>query len=132
VLPGESFPAEISHEQVLALLGRDISKCEDSIARYVSAALNQNQHDALASFTFNCGGGALEKSSLRAKLNRGDYVGAADGLLAWCKAGGKDNTGLLNRRKAERALFLAPVAAPPPIEVTPFDLQQLVNVAPHA
>nr|WP_253310126.1 hypothetical protein [Rickettsia endosymbiont of Ceutorhynchus assimilis] len=32
---------------------------------------------------FNCGSGAFQASTLRQKLNRGEYVNAADELLRW-------------------------------------------------
>ncbi|WP_342270767.1 glycoside hydrolase family protein [Rickettsia endosymbiont of Orchestes rusci] len=35
------------------------------------------------SFIFNCGSGAFQASTLRQKLNRGEYVNAADELLRW-------------------------------------------------
>lgn len=109
LLPGESFPNGITREQALAILAKDVLKCENGIAKYITQPLNQNQFNALASFTFNCGVGALQTSTVRRKLNNGDYQGAADALLMWCKAGGKVNAGLLNRRKDERRLFLTPV-----------------------
>ena len=44
----------------------------------------------------------------------GDKAGAADAILLWNKAGGKVLAGLTRRRKAERELFLTPVAAHKP------------------
>ena len=119
LLPGESFPNGITHDEALHLLAKDVRKCEVAIAKYVEVELNQNQYNALASFAFNCGTGALQKSTVRQRLNRGDYQGAADALLMWCKAGGKVNAGLLNRRKDERRLFLTPVQEPNPVVSEP-------------
>jgi GH24 family phage-related lysozyme (muramidase) len=59
------------------------------------------------SFSYNCGLGSLQSSTLRMKYNRGDYDGAADEFLKWNKAGGKVLRGLERRREAERALFLS-------------------------
>lgn len=115
LLPGESFPNGITYDEALSLLAKDVLKCENGITKYITQPLNQNQFNALASFTFNCGVGALQTSTVRRKLNNGDYQGAADALLMWCKAGGKVNTGLLNRRKDERRLFLTPVVSAPPV-----------------
>ena len=139
LLPGESFPNGITKEQALTILAKDVKKCEDAIAKYVSVPLTQNQYNALASFTFNCGVGALQKSTVRVKLNQGDYQGAADALLMWVKAGGKTNQGLLNRRRDERKMFLTavvsePVVAPSvqhhDIQATPFPDRPLVPDAP--
>jgi GH24 family phage-related lysozyme (muramidase) len=77
--------------------------------------LNQNQFDALVSFVYNCGGGAIgSNTTVGRNLRAKNWKGAADGMLAWCKAttpSGQVITlaGLLRRRKAERALFLKPV-----------------------
>lgn len=120
LLPGESFPNGITREQALEILAKDVRKCEIAIAKYIEVEINQNQYNALASFTFNCGTGALQKSTVRRKLNTRDYQGAADALLMWCKAGGKVNQGLLNRRKDERKLFLKPIPSAKPVpEVVP-------------
>jgi lysozyme len=40
------------------------------------------------------------------KANRDDIEGAADAFMQWTKAGGKELTGLVKRRRDERALFL--------------------------
>ena len=78
------------------------------------APLNQNQFDALVSWTFNLGPGNLRSSTLLKRLNAGDYRGAADEFLKWNKADGKVLPGLTKRREAERALFLEPVTSPRP------------------
>ena len=75
----------------------------------VKVPLNQNQFDALVSFTYNVGVGALKQSTALRKLNAGDYAGAADALTMWTKFKGKVLAGLVRRRKEERALFLTPV-----------------------
>ena len=48
-----------------------------------------------------------QRSTLRMKLNRGEYLGAADEFPKWRRAGGRILAGLVRRRAAERALFLA-------------------------
>lgn len=116
---GENFPPAITHERALELLQQDVKIAEDAIGTHVKVPLTQNQFDALVSFTFNLGTGALSSSTLLKQLNAGKPDAAADEFLKWCKAGGKDNQGLLNRRKSERELFLRPdVSAPPVIAVT--------------
>lgn len=139
VLAGESFPGTITHEEALALLRKDMQKAIDAINKYcvnedgTPIELTQNWVDALCSFVFNCGRGALEhkelgsgriiRSTVLVKLKLGDYRGAADALLMWCKAGGKPNTGLLNRRKAERQLALTPDEKPKPSVNAPQPIQ---------
>lgn len=67
----------------------------------------QHMYDALASFIWNCGTGAVGVSTTVGKrLRARDWKGAADALLAWDKAGGRAVPGLTARRKRERELFL--------------------------
>lgn len=96
----------ISLEEGEALLAQELGSVERSVRRLVQVTLTQNQFDALVSFTFNLGSGRLQSSTLRSKLNRGDYEGAADEFPKWRKAGGKVLLGLVKRRTVERKLFL--------------------------
>ena len=91
------------------LRDHSIKTYEDAVTQAVKVPLNQNQFDALVSFTYNVGIGALKQSTALRKLNAGDYAGAADALTMWTKCNGKVLAGLVRRRKEERALFLTPV-----------------------
>jgi lysozyme len=97
----------MTKEQAEALLRRSISGFEKSVKSLVKVPLSQNQYEALVSFTYNVGAGALKRSTLLSKLNAGDYQGAADELLRFTKSKGKVLQGLVKRREKERALFLA-------------------------
>ena len=68
--------------------------------------LNQNQFDALVSFSFNLGLGTLKQSTLLKKLNTGDTDGAAAEILKFHFAGPKSIPGLVARRQAEHDLFI--------------------------
>ena len=97
-----------SIDEINALLGFDLARFESGVGRLCPAATsNQNHFDALVSFSFNVGLGSLQKSTLRMKYNRGEYIEAADEFLKWAKASGKTLQGLLKRRTDERNLFLA-------------------------
>jgi len=63
--------------------------------------------EAIADFTFNLGASRLAASTLRRRLNRADWQGAADELRKWVFAGGRKLPGLVARREAERVLLLA-------------------------
>mgnify|MGYP000210714743 FL=1 len=91
------------------LRDHSIKTYEDAVTQAVKVPLNQNQFDALVSFAYNVGVGALKQSTALRKLNAGDYAGAADALTMWTKCNGKVLAGLVRRRKEERALFLTPV-----------------------
>ena len=97
---------QITKAQALDYLKEDLSIYEKAVANYVKVPLNQNQFDALVSFSFNCGAGALETSTLLKKLNSNDYNGAANEFLKWNKSNGKVLNGLVRRRQEEKELFL--------------------------
>ena len=97
----------ISETEAEALLLRDLESSQGWVSRLIKTALTENQYSALTSFTFNVGAGALQRSTLRMKLNRGEVQNAADEFPKWRIAGGRILAGLVRRRAAERALFLS-------------------------
>ena len=99
----------VTKEQALDLLRQDLAWVELALAT-VGVPLNQNEYDALASFVFNVGAGAFGKSTLRRLLVTGSpRKVVAEQFMRWTKGGGRVLSGLVRRREAERALFLAPV-----------------------
>lgn len=83
----------------------DMIKFEADVKNLVQVDLEQYQFDALVSFAYNCGGGALGKSTLLRRVNASDFEGAANEFAKWNKAGGRVLPGLTRRRAAEAALF---------------------------
>lgn len=112
----EEFKRGITRERGLELLRQDAVRFVAAVRRYVTVPLNQNEFDALVSFTYNLGPGVLRDSTLRRKLNAGDRAGAADEFLRFNKSGGVVLDGLTRRRKAEREMFLKPGGAPRPAD----------------
>jgi len=96
----------ISQEEADRLLAADLVSAEKCINNSIPYGITQNQFDALCSFVFNLGCGALRNSQLLRKLQEGDDTGAADEFHRFCHAGGKVLNGLVARRKAEMELFL--------------------------
>lgn len=92
------------------LLKGDLKRFEDGVEKYVRVSLNQNQFDALVSFSYNLGLGNLQSSDLLEYINKKDFKSAAKEIPLWCHAGGKVLAGLVKRRAAEMALFVKPVA----------------------
>tara|TARA_Y100000310_G_scaffold292345_1_gene321019 strand:- start:24 stop:497 length:474 start_codon:yes stop_codon:yes gene_type:complete len=103
---GIYYGRTISKEEGTELLRRDLRIAEQSISRNIHVPLRQFEFDALVSFVFNLGGGALQRSTLRSKLNREDRLGASNEFLKWVYAGGRKLRGLIRRREEERSLFL--------------------------
>ena len=102
---GVAMGQTISEQQADEYLRRDVRMFERAVDRLVKVPLAQGQFDALVSFAFNLGAGALQSSTLLRMLNSGDYAGAAAQFGRWTKAGGRVLPGLVRRREAERRLF---------------------------
>jgi lysozyme len=104
-----SEPAEfrrgITRERAFALLQQDAAVAAAAIRQYVKVPLNQQQFDALCSFGFNCGAGAIKTATLTRRLNAREYAAVPSELNRWVKAGGKTLPGLVKRRRAEGKLF---------------------------
>ena len=96
-----------STEEVDGILKSDLARFERGVAIQCPVELTQGQFDSLVSFSFNCGLGTLQRSTLRQKLLRGETEDAAQELLKYCMGGGKILKGLQNRRIDERAMFLS-------------------------
>ena len=99
----------ITQQQAEQLLINDLAQFERRVNDLVTVQINQNQFDALVSFSYNLGVGALQKSTLLRLLNAGSYQPAADEFPRWNRAGGNVVAGLTRRRYAERQLFLTPM-----------------------
>lgn len=83
----------------------DCAKFEAAVNNLVTVTLNQFQFDALVCLVFNIGIQAFKDSTLLRKLNSGDYSGAGNEFLRWCRNDGKKMLGLYRRRMAEKLLF---------------------------
>jgi lysozyme len=93
--------------QVWQLFDRDRAVAESVVTRYVSVALTQGQFDALVDFAFNLGEGQFSASTLRRKLNGGDYNGAFAEFDRWVYDDGVKLTQLAERRDAAQLLWMA-------------------------
>lgn len=60
---------------------------------------------AIADFAYNLGLGRLRGSTLRKRINAGDYEGAKTELRKWVNGGGRRLNGLVLRREAECSLL---------------------------
>jgi lysozyme len=101
------YPEMITPEQAEEFLKKDIEKAEKAVLRLINIPLTDNQFSALISFTFNLGGGALQRSTLRMKVNRKEHSEVPAEFMRWIYADGKRLKGLVKRRKAEAALYIA-------------------------
>jgi len=110
----KTYPLKTEHdkdwsdEAIDLLFDADLLKFESGVLRHCpNSTFSQSQFDALVAFSFNCGLGALQASTLRSRYNAGDIEGAAAEFPKWNKGGGRVLPGLTRRRLAEQALFLS-------------------------
>ncbi len=107
---GYLMNAPINDLTVNALLRQDAKIAADAVNRLVHVELRQSQFDALVSFTFNLGSGALTNSSLLRDINAG--VPVIEKLFTdWDKVhiDGKleEVEGLKERREKEYQMFIS-------------------------
>lgn len=100
----------ITQAEADAMLVADCQRFADAVDTPancpLTAQLNNNQRDALISFTFNCGAG-----SLRTLCKGRTLPEIRKAMALYNKAGGATLPGLVRRRAAEQALFNTPVPA---------------------
>lgn len=60
---------------------------------------------AIISFAYNCGLGNYRISTLKRRIDAGDWNGAAEEIVKWNKAAGRVLPGLTRRRVAEAAML---------------------------
>ena len=97
---------DITEDEGRQLMAQELLHVERSIGRLAGVPLTQGQFDGLVSFVYNVGSGSFQRSTMRMKLNRGDYDGAADEFPKWRKAGGRVLPGLVKRRVVEKRIFM--------------------------
>ena len=100
----------ITPEEESTLFAQDLEHLSERyINEFVSVPLSQNRYDALSSFTFNLGGGALQRVVSETGLNHGDYAAVPQVLLQYDKSRVNGELvvepGLVKRRQFEVGLW---------------------------
>lgn len=101
VAEGDITTPEKEQEWLISYLADLSGRVRDLL----NVEVSQLQHEALISFAFNCGLGALRGSTLLKKLNAGDRSGAAREFDKWIMSGQVVLNGLVARRAEERSWF---------------------------
>lgn len=97
----------ITQETAESYLRNDLVTYEKAVMNYDGIYhFNQNQFDALVSFTYNCGAGNLKNLTQSGKRT---IAQISEKLLLYNKAGGVTLLGLQRRRTAEKVLFDTPI-----------------------
>ena len=101
----ERFADGIDEAAAEVLLRRDVETAERAVLRLIRVPLEDGRFDALCSFTFNLGAGAVQRSTLRRKVNRKEHGAVPREFRRWVWAGGRKLKGLVRRREAEAELY---------------------------
>ena len=101
VRPGD----RITPEKAEQMLREDLASFQYGVEKlFEYVEIGPHTFDALVSFAYNCGLGALETSTMRKRIMRGEdpYVVLPEELPRWVKGGkGQVMAGLVERRKRE-------------------------------
>ena len=103
--PITAATAPVTEDAAEALLRRDTAIAGRAVLRLIAVPLADRQFDALVSFTFNLGTGALQRSTLRRKVNREEHADVPAEFLKWVWGGGRKLLGLMRRRESESHLY---------------------------
>lgn len=89
------------------LMENDLHHFEAAVGNMLDGAhTTQEQFDALVSFSYNLGAGALKSSTLLKLHQAGRYEDAANEFEKWDHAGGVVLAGLQRRRSGEAEVYL--------------------------
>lgn len=112
IRPGDKLVYPLLPPDADALLKKTMKTFENDINNAVIIQLHQNQFDAIGSFTYNVGSGALRGSTLLRRVNESRHSEVPNCFLMWNKA--RVNgvlqpvRGLTLRREAEAKLYGSP------------------------
>lgn len=96
----------IDRERAEALLGWHVRNVYlPAVVKLCHGVNTPERLAALIDFAFNLGNGNLRASTLRKRVNAGDWESVPGELRKWCMAGGRVLRGLQLRRQAEAALI---------------------------
>ena len=90
----------ITEQDAEELLRKDLMWFEQEVCRLINGPLTQQEFDAIVSFTFNVGSGALADSTFRRRMNTGEPKALCfrEEFIRWTSGG---MPGLIRRRDAE-------------------------------
>ena len=99
----------ITKERAWQLLVEDLHRFEKAVRDIITVPLTQHEFDAIVSFTFNVGTGALKSSTFCRRMNSGEDKATCfkEEFPKWVKGNNGPLPGLVRRRDAEVELALS-------------------------
>ena len=94
-----------TQEQADAWLEEELPVFGAYVTAAVTVPLEQNEYDALVSWTYNLGPTNLNNSTMLKVLNDNKKADVPAQIKRWNKSAGKVSEGLIRRREAEALLF---------------------------
>ena len=93
----------ITEEQAELYLIEDLHYFEHEVKRLINVHLEQQEFDAIVSFTFNVGSGNLTSSTFRRRMNNGEDKATCfrEEFPKWVNGANGPLPGLVARRNAE-------------------------------
>ena len=93
----------ITEEKAEQLLVQDLHRFERAAREQIAVTLTQHEFDAIVSFTYNTGEGALSSSTFRRRMNAGDNKATCfrEEFPKWVNGSNGPLPGLVRRRDAE-------------------------------
>lgn len=95
----------LSQAEAEDILMQDLLSAQIAVCGLIQKELVSHQFDMLVSFTFNLGAGALQRSALRSKINRGEDEFVQQEFERWIYANGRIMPGLIRRRRLEGQIY---------------------------
>ena len=94
---------EITEDEAELILKEDLKRFEQSVTQLITVSLTQREFDAIVSFAFNVGTGALKESTFRRHINSGENKAAcfSEEFPKWVNGATGPLAGLVRRRAAE-------------------------------
>ena len=98
--------APVTVEQGEIYLNSDMLKALNGALRHCPGLISDNKKlGSIADFCFNLGVGRLQTSTLKRRINQGDWEEVIYELGRWIYGGGRKLPGLIRRRAAEAAFM---------------------------
>lgn len=96
----------ITKEEAIKLLEIIVDSFAKQVSKLITSPLNQNQFNAIVSFSYNVGVGSLKNSTLLKMVNKDPkQLEIANEFLKWVNVAGKKSKGLENRRIKESQIY---------------------------